>query len=182
MAIEFETQILNINPEEVADKLRALGASETPEILQKRYTFDIECLDAKEPGLGEWIRLRQVGDKVELTYKNRQGTGINDTTELEVLVSDFEQTAAIISKLKCFSGQYYQENKRTKFKLKGIEFCLDTWPKIPTFLEVESSSEEKVRAGLKLLGLEGKDEGHIGTINIYKKYGFNLHDYKELKF
>jgi hypothetical protein len=53
---------------------------------------------------------------------------------------------------------------------------------IPTFLEIESSSEAQVSKGLELLGLTGKDEGHIGTINIYKKYGLDLHQYQELKF
>jgi hypothetical protein len=53
---------------------------------------------------------------------------------------------------------------------------------IPTFLEIESTSEEKVKKGLKLLGLEGKDAGHIGLIQIYRKYGKDIHAYKELKF
>jgi adenylate cyclase class IV len=39
MAIEFETQILNIQPEEIKSKLRQLGALETPEILQKKIYF-----------------------------------------------------------------------------------------------------------------------------------------------
>jgi len=182
MAIEYETQVLEVNAEEIKKKLRNLGATEKPEVFQKRYVFDIECLDAQSPGLGEWIRLRQSGDKTELTYKNRRGTGINDTIELEVLVSDFDKTAEILGNLKCFTGQYYQENKRSKFFLNDIEFCLDTWPMIPTILEIESSSEHQVKEGLRLLDLEGKDAGHIGLINIYKKYGLDLHDYRELKF
>ena len=53
---------------------------------------------------------------------------------------------------------------------------------IPAILEIESGSEEKVREGLRLLDLEGKDEGHLGLLQIYKKYGIELHNYKELKF
>jgi len=53
---------------------------------------------------------------------------------------------------------------------------------IPTFLEIVAKSEDKVREGLKILGLENKDAGHIGTIAIYKKYGIDLHSYKELVF
>jgi len=53
---------------------------------------------------------------------------------------------------------------------------------IPTYLEVEADNEEKVKEGIKLLGLEGKDSGHLGTLTIYKKYGIDLHSIKELKF
>jgi len=182
MAQEFETQILDINIKEIKNRLRQLDAKEEPEVFQKRWVFDIQCLDAKTPGLGEWIRLRQAGNETLLTYKNRQGFGINETEEIEVEVNDFDKTAEILAKLKCFTGKYYQENKRVKFILNDIIFTLDTWPMIPTLLEIEAPSEEKVKEGLKLLGLEGKDVGHIGIIQIYKRYGIDLHRFPELKF
>lgn len=182
MSQEFETQILNINIKEIKNKLRQLGAKEEPEIFQKRWVFDIQCLDAKTPGTGEWIRLRQAGDETLLTYKNRKGFGINETEEIEIKVDDFNKTVEIFSKLNYFTGKYYQENKRIKFTLNDIEFSLDTWPMIPPLLEIEAPSEEKVKEGLKLLGLEGKDVGHIGTIQIYKRYGIDLHKFPELKF
>ncbi len=182
MGKEFETQVLDIGTESIKKKLRKLGAREFPEVLQKRFVFDIKCLSANSADLGEWIRLRQTGEKTTLTYKNKKGTGISDTEEIEVAVSDFDKTAEILSKLKCFSGIYYQENKRHKFLLDGIEFTIDTWPKIPEILEIEAESTEKVQKGLELLSLKGKDAGHLGLIKIYKKYGIDLHSFKEIKF
>jgi adenylate cyclase class 2 len=182
MQKEFETQVLDVDVEKIKEKLRDLGAKEESEVLQKRLVFDIKCLDAIVPGTGEWIRLRQSGDKTTLTYKNRKGNGLSDTQEIEVKVDDFDKTSEILSNLSCFTGKYYQENKRIRFTLGNIEFTLDSWPMIPTFLEIESTSEEKVKKGLKLLGLEGKDAGHIGLIQIYRKYGKDIHAYKELKF
>ncbi|MEW5955043.1 MAG: class IV adenylate cyclase [Candidatus Micrarchaeota archaeon] len=182
MQQEFETRVLDVDVKQVTARLRELGAQESPEALQKRWVFDIECLDAQKPGTGEWVRLRQVNGKSTLTYKNRRGNGISETSEIEVNVADFDKTAEILSRLTCFTGKYLQENKRKKFILNNIEFTLDTWPMIPTFLEVEAESKEKVRHGLKLLGLEGKDSEHIGTIGIYAKYGIDLHSFKELKF
>lgn len=182
MPQEFETQILDINVEEIKNKLRALGAEEEPEIFQKRWVFDIQCLDAKIPGTGEWVRLRQSGDKSFITYKNRRGPGLGQTEEIEVEVNDFNKTAEILSRIKSFTDKYYQENKRIKFTLNDLEFTIDTWPMIPPLLEIEAPSPEKVKEGLKLLGLEGKDAGHIGTIQIYKRYNIDLHDFPELKF
>ena len=177
---EFETQVLGIDKDAIIKKLRKLGAKEEAEVLQKRWVFDI--VPCTVTSTGEWIRLRQVGDKKPtLTYKNKSGKGMSDTQELEVGVEDFEKTALILSKLN-IPKKYFQENKRMKFDLDGIEFTLDTWPRIPTYLEVEAKSEEGVKKGLKMLGLEGKDDGHLGSMTIYDKYGINLHSIKELKF
>ena len=181
MQKEYETQVIGIDAEEIACRLRELGAEEFPEVIQKRWVFDIMCLGAEKAGVGEWVRLREVNGKTTMTYKNRKDTGISDTEEIEFEVENFEKAAQLLSKLK-WTGEYYQENKRVKFVLNGIEFTLDTWPRIPVFLEIESSSEEKVKEGLRMLGLQGKDAGHIGLLQIYQRYGINIHDYKELKF
>lgn len=176
---EYETQVLDIDKDEIIKKLRKLGAKEEPEVLQKRWVFDIDACTIESTG--EWIRLRQVGNKKPtLTYKNKSGKGLSDTQELEVEVEDFDKVALILSKLGL--DQYYQENKRITFKLDGIEYTLDTWPKIPTYLEIEAKSEAKVDEGLELLGLAGKDVGHMGTLTIYKKYGISLHSIKKLAF
>jgi len=180
MQNEIETQVLDINKEEVARKLIEVGAKVTPEVLQKRWIFDIAPTDKMSEG--EWIRLRQVGDnKPTVTYKKKGGKGRGETAELEVGVEDFDEMAEILSKLP-FIGKYYQENYRHKFDYKDIEFMIDSWPKIPTYLEIEAKSEEKIDEGLELLGFNGKDEGHIGTNAIFKKYGLDLHSFTELKF
>lgn len=177
---EFETQVLDIDKNKISKKLKDLGAKEETEALQKRWVFDLDPCTVLSTG--EWIRLRQVGSKKPtITYKNKSGKGLGETQEIEIEVDDFEKAAKLLSKLP-FKGQYYQENKRTKFILNDIEFTLDTWPRIPTFLEIEGKSEEKVHEGLKLLSLTDKDAGHIGTIAIYQKYGIDLHSIENLKF
>ena len=175
MSKEFEAHVLDINVEEIKKKLRDLGAEEELEVLMKRWVFNVS--DEKN----EWIRLRDDGKKITIAYKCKTGQGISETEEIEIKVEDFDKTAEILSKLN-FKNSYYQENKRHFFKLKDIEFCIDTWPKIPSHLEIESSSEEKVIGGLRLLGLEGKDVGNLSIKDIYKKYNIDLHSFKELKF
>ncbi|RJO62089.1 adenylate cyclase [candidate division WS5 bacterium] len=174
MAQEYETQVLDINVNEIEKKLRDLGAKEDPEVFQKRWVFYIDE--------ASWIRLRQVGERVNLCYKNRPDTAIAGTEEIEVEVKDFDKTSQLISKLDFYYDQYYQENKRKLFTLDGVEVSIDSWPQIPPYLEIDASSEKKVKETLKKLGLEGKDVGHMGTNKIYAKYGIDLHANKELTF
>jgi adenylate cyclase class 2 len=129
----------------------------------------------------DWIRLRHNGKNTTLAHKKKTGQDISETEEIEVIVDDFDKTAEILSKIG-FKNSYYQENKRHFFKLNAIEFCIDTWPKIPSHLEVESFSEEKVLEGLRLLGLEGKDSGNLSIKDIYLKYGIDLHSFNAIKF
>ncbi len=175
MTTEFETKVLDIDVAEIERTLLALGAKREKEVLMKRWVFDIDS--SKD----EWIRLRDNGHKTTITYKCKSGSGISETEEIEVEVGDFEKAAEILSKLD-FKGSYYQENKRVAFRLNGIEFTIDSWPKIPSYLEIESSSEEKVMEGLVLLGLENRDAGNLSVIDVYSRYGIDLHSFKSIKF
>ncbi len=176
MEIEFEAKVLDINVADIQKKLEDLGARKEPEVLMRRWIFDNNLSTSDD--IERWLRLRDDGNKVTLTYKHHHGSGICDTEELEVEVVDFDRTAEILSKF--FRNIYYQENKRIIFKLKDVEFCIDFWPKIPAYLEVESSSEKKVKEGLALLGL--KSDSNLSVRDIYFKYGVDLHSFKELKF
>ena len=175
MAIEYETKVLDINVEEIDRKLQEIGARKEEEKLMKRWIFDIASPEH------EWIRVRHNGDKTTIAYKCIHGDGIGETEEIETDVSDFETASQIVSKLP-LETKIYQENKRTIYRLNDIEFTIDHCPKIPPYLEIESTSEQKVKEGVSLLGLEGKDAGDLSVIKIYAKYGIDLHSFKELKF
>ena len=175
MDLEFETKVLDINIKTIEKKLTKLKAKKEAEVTMKRWVFDIDSTK------DEFMRLRDEGKKVTLTYKRKTGSGISETEEIEVEISHFEKAAEILSKLK-FNNKYYQENKRKIFKLRGIEFAIDTWPKIPAYLEIESYNENKVKEGLALLNLDGKDVGNITVTKVYQKYGIDLSHFKELRF
>lgn len=179
MAQEFETKILEINQESIEKKLIEIGAVlQKDTILMRRWVFDVKT---HEEWQGKWIRLRQIGDKTTITYKDRNGNEIGSTKELETSVENFEVMAEILQKLP-WNTTAYQENKRKVYVYDNIEFCIDTWPSIPTYLEIESTSLEKVQQWLELLWLTGKDIWDVGMVEIYKKYGIDLHSHKVLKF
>lgn len=179
MQQEYETKVLEINVVDIEKKLQECWARLSKDTtLMKRWVFDIE---SHSEGKWKWIRLRQIGNKSTITYKNRNWNDIWATEEIETEVQDFDKMATILKQLQ-WNVMAYQENKRKVYLLNDIEFCIDSWPMIPPYLEIESSSKEKVHEWLELLWLEGKDEWDIWVIEIYQKYWIDLHSYQELKF
>ena len=175
MHTEYEVRILNIDKEEVVEKLNKLNATFEWDELQRRYVYDfIPKVDNK------WIRLRTNGKKTTLTIKNLVSSEIDGTQELEIEVDSFERTNLILKELG-YEAKGYQENRRRQYLLNGVEIDIDYWPLIPTYLEIEGPSEEKVYEVMKKLGLKKKDVTSLDVQNIYLNYGYKLDDIKELK-
>jgi adenylate cyclase, class 2 len=142
----------------------------------KRYVYDIDPEDQTT-----WVRLRDNGEKTTLTIKEIKHSGIDGTKELEIDVGDFEKANQILNKLK-YSHKGYQENKRISYKFKNVEIEIDLWPKIPPYVEFEGKSIEEIEEVVKLLGFEMENTTTLCNMDIYKKYGINLNEIKELKF
>ena len=53
---------------------------------------------------------------------------------------------------------------------------------IPTYVEIEGNSEEKVMTFIRKLGYNEDEITTLDVDSIYKKYGYNLDEIKELKF
>jgi len=98
-------------------------------------------------------------------------THINGTTEIEVEVSDLEKTAELLKALGLRQVRY-QQNYREEWQLDGVTYDLDTWPGLPTFLEVEGPSEQAVRAAVAELGLD-YSEARFGSIDLIYKSELN---------
>lgn len=179
MGFEYETKVLDFDVEQVTKKLISIGADEKPELLMRRWVFD--WVEKDSDSINEWIRLRDDGTKTTLTYKKKRTTGMSNTEEFEVVVGNFEKTAEILKKIP-FKRKFYQESKRKLFVLDDIEFSIDTWPMLDPVMEIESSSNERVREALNMIGLKGKDIGDVSWNTLYDNIGIHLHDVKSLKF
>lgn len=175
MHTEYEVRILEIDSKRVIEKLKELGAEFQWDCIQKRYVYDfIPKID------GKWIRLRTNGRKSTLTIKNLVSSKIDGTQELEVEVDNFERTNLILKELG-FEPKGYQENRRCQYLLNGVEIDIDSWPMIPTYLEIEGSSEEAVYNILEALGFDIGDVSTKDVEAIYLNYGYNLEEIYELK-
>ena len=129
----------------------------------------------------KWVRLRTDGNKTTLTIKEVVDHTITGTQEMEVEVSDFLLAHKMLLEfgLKQIA---YQENKRVSYVYNGVDIEIDTWPKIPTYLEVEGPDEQSVLQTIKDLGFSQKQAISKPIKLIYKDYGINLHDIDELRF
>ncbi|MFA5743114.1 MAG: CYTH domain-containing protein [Candidatus Paceibacterota bacterium] len=72
MDIEIEAKFLGIDTEKLRDLLKKNGAALVhSECLMKRNNFDYP--DARLEKIGGWVRVRDEGDKITLSYKQAGG-------------------------------------------------------------------------------------------------------------
>ena len=165
METEIEAKFLDIDPEEMRERLRNLGAELIhPEVLMKRKVFDHPTNKQ-----GDWLRVRDEGGKITMSYKKVIDRTVHGTKEINIEVSHFDNACAILAAAQLRLGSY-QETRREKWILDGAEVTLDTWPWIPTFVEIEASSETQLRSVAKKLALDW-DKALYGSVEpAYQKY------------
>lgn len=176
MKTEYEVKILDINIDSMRRKLKKIGAKKICSRNMKRVVFDF-----KPKNENSWIRLRDNGQKTTLTIKKIKHDHIDGTKELEVEVSHFDDMHAILQKLG-YHAKAYQENKRESYTLGTVELEIDSWPKIPPYLEIEAKSIKQVEKIVKLLGYTMEDTTSINTKKIYKQHGIDLDTIPKLAF
>lgn len=177
MNIEIEERVLEVEVDKIIEKLNELNAVKAGEWEQKRYVYDFN--PKRE---NEWIRLRTNGETTTLTYKNIEENNIDGTKELEIEVSNFDDTNTMLNVLG-YKSKAYQENKRIRYYLNDVEIDIDFWPLIPPYMEIEGKSIESVKEVEKILEV---DESKITALNcqdIYLGvYGIDIKTIKELRF
>lgn len=164
MKHEYEAKFLGIDVADLQSKLTKLGAVQAlPRTLLTRKIFENDALDG-----GAWLRLRNEGTRSTLTLKQvSDATTINGTTEVETEVTDLHAMAEILRILGLREVRY-QENYREEWHLGEVVFDFDTWPDLPTFVEIEGPDEASVRQAAALLELD-YSKARFGSVDeIYK--------------
>lgn len=175
--IEYEARVLEIEKEKLEKKLEFLGAKKIADFNYKRRVYNFNPASDNK-----WIRLRTDGKNTTLTIKEIKSQAIDGTEETEIQVSDFEQTDTILNKLG-YKAHAYQENKRTRYVLDGVEIDIDTWPYIPTYVEIEGKSTEDVKNMINKLELDNNKITSIDVRGVFKKfYKIDIAKKKEVKF
>lgn len=174
MQIEHELKFLIPEPATVLECLtRQGGTLVAPRRLLRRCVFFI-------PGspYEDFVRLRDEGARVTLTYKRMTTDGV---LEEEECVESFEMTRNLLQHMRLtFSS--YQENFRTTYTLGGVMITLDEWPGIPPFLEIEAPDHATLLQTAAGLGLDSQ-EGMVGAVGVvYRHFQIDLDAFPEVTF
>ncbi len=132
----------------------------------------------------KWIRVRQTNDKTTITVKHilsDNGTDLQQMLETEIEVSNIEDANNLLEALG-FAYKSYQEKERITYILDEYEIDIDTWPGIPTYVEVEGKSKSDLEIILNKLGYSIADTISCTADEIYEKYGLSMFDSREIKF
>lgn len=184
MQTEIEVKFLDVDLDDIRKRLENLGAT-----LEQPMRFLRRSL-VEEPHHKEktaFVRIRDQGDKVTMTYKQRDDErALHGTKEIEVEVSDFQKTVDLLEAAG-WAPSTYQESRRETWQLGDAEIVLDEWPWIKPYIEVEAPSEGQVKKAAEALGFEWKD-AVIGSVDVIYERDFpnmtvrGVIDIKEVRF
>ncbi len=166
MQTEIEAKWLNIDLMDFRGRLKNLGGKLVhSERLMTRRVFDYP--DKRLEKIGGWARVRNEGDKVTMSYKQLNDRTLHGTKEVTLTVDDFDSACSFLESIGLESHSY-QETKRESWKVGDTEIELDTWPWIPSFVEIEASSEEQLKGVAGKLSLDYKDALHGSVETAYQ--------------
>jgi adenylate cyclase, class 2 len=167
MQTEIEAKFLNIDHDAMRQKLNALGAQRVhPDRLTRRRNYDVPSLERA------WVRVRDEGDKITLTFKQMNNRTLHGTKEINLTIDSFDQAEAFLQTIG-LPPSAYQETRRESWVLGDVQIELDEWPWIKPFLEIEAPNEELVRETAAQLGLDWEDALH-GSVEVAYQAEFDL--------
>jgi adenylate cyclase, class 2 len=134
---EIEAKFLSVDIESVREKLNEAGAiCRHPMRLMRRAIIDYPDSRMQHES-DAYIRVRDEGDKITLTYKKFTSLELGGALELETIVTDFEKTIEIFEAVG-LPTKSFQESKRETWELDGVEIVIDEWPWLDTYIEIEA--------------------------------------------
>ena len=169
MNIEYEATFTNIRKDEIRLILKKAGASLIkPEFMQKRVCLD---LPSGHQIKGAWLRVRDEQDKITMSYKEVNGTKIENQKEICLKIDNFNEGVKFLEAIGA-KQKAYQESYREFWLLDGVEVTIDEWPYLEPYVEVEGKSEIEVKRVSEKLGFDYSQALFCSVDTLYnKKYG-----------
>ena len=179
MAIEIEKKYL-LTAEKYSGLISALkgtGAEFAGEDFEENIIFTGGSLHDKQAVL----RLRRIGKKTLLTYKERipSRSGIKHQIEHETEVGDFDAALQIFESLG-FTRSLVYEKKRRTWRFDDAEVVLDELP-FGLYMEIEGAVEAIEKAE-KLLGIEALETVHETYSQLTARFGRKNGEIIEARF
>lgn len=168
MQIEYEATFINVSKDEIRNKLKQVGARLIkPEFMQRRTVFNLPAGHEIEGG---WLRVGDEEDKITMSLKVVKNGKIEDQKEVCLKVDNMDNAIMFLESIGC-EKKAYQENKRELWELGDVEVCIDEWPFLEPYVEIEGNSEEDVKSVSQKIGFK-YDDAYFGAVDgLYaKKY------------
>lgn len=149
---EIEVRFLEIDTKAIVEKLQSLGAKDLGEDFLEEIIFYDQA--------GNWqykdkkfARLRKTKEGTFMAFKDQSVETATGTEEIEFKVDDFEKAKVFLEAVGLVAFRD-QQKKRHTLKLGEVIVDIDTWPKVPTYLELEGPSEKALKEAATKLGLD----------------------------
>jgi adenylate cyclase class 2 len=147
---EIEAKFLDVDFSLMREKLSQLDAVCVQSMrFMRRSIVETPALREKHG----FVRVRDEGDKVTLTYKQVDEDSLTGAKEIEVIVSDFDATIALLDQAGLVQKSF-QESRRETWRLGTVEIVLDQWPWLKPYIEIEGTSEDEVKQVASKLGFD----------------------------
>jgi adenylate cyclase class 2 len=175
--IEKKYRLSAADKEFVLESLADGGAEYEGEDFEENILYTGGDLSAKQAVL----RLRKIGERTILTYKQRvkNDFAVKHHTEYETGVADFDEIAKIFECLGFRPALVYEKRRQT-WKLRRVEIVLDELP-FGLFLEIEGSITSIAEAEM-LLGIEDFTVEEETYPNLTLRYGKQINEMVEARF
>ncbi|MAG59295.1 hypothetical protein CMO96_00695 [Candidatus Woesebacteria bacterium] len=164
---EIEVRFLDVNVNIFLKKLKSFQATDLGEALLKEIIF--YDMDKTWGDQGKFVRLRKIKKESVLSFKHHQNDVITGTKEIEFKVDNFERAKSFLKNIGLVAVRE-QEKKRHSFILEGVMIDLDTWPSIPTYIELEGKSRRKIKSVARILGLNWNQAVYENAKIVIEKY------------
>jgi adenylate cyclase class 2 len=184
MAQETEAKFYVQHPEALQERVESLGAHpEHMYVREVNLRFDTSARALSKAG--HVLRLRQ-DQRARLTYKGseRSAPGTLSRREVEVTVSDFDETRELLEALG-YEVIFIYEKYRSTYKLGALEIVLDELP-YGHFIEIEGQ-EDQIQPTAQRLGLNWgaviRDSYHqlFERVRLKQQWAFRDLTFEDLK-
>jgi len=164
MKTEIEVKFCDIDIDATREILARAGAvCEQPLRLMRRVIIETEQLAERHA----FVRVRDEGHRTTLTYKQFDEASLTGAKEIEVTVSDFDATVALLEQVDLVHKSF-QESRRETWKLGDVEVVIDEWPHLNAYIEIEGESETSVKKAAETLGFAWSDAIFGSVTEVYQ--------------
>ena len=164
MGKEYEAKFLDVDVAAMKEKLKALGATQVHKNM--KYIRSAFGLCNTDKG---YVRVRAEADKVTMTSKLYKDPKFPEEFEITIK-EDFDTGLKFLQSIGTVE-KAFQETFREKWTHPDVhEIVFDTIPGIPTYMEIDCTSEEDLNKMVDKLGLD-KDKMRFGAFDkTYQEY------------